>query len=80
MYNVGTKRADGVHESIRGTAEAPNPAVPGKLLVTFPLGKPLLYPNPAVPGKLLVTFPLGKPLPYPNPAVPGKLLVTFPLG
>jgi len=41
VYNVGTK-ANGEFEDIRGTAEAPNPAAPANLLVTFPIGK-LLY-------------------------------------
>ncbi len=38
MYNVGTK-ADGEFEDIKGTAEAPNPAAPAALLVTFPIGE-----------------------------------------
>jgi len=38
VYNVGTK-ADGEFEDIKGTAEAPNPAAPAALLVTFPIGE-----------------------------------------
>lgn len=38
VYNVGTRKTDNVQENIRGTAVAPNPAVPGKLLVTFAKG------------------------------------------
>lgn len=39
MFNVGTRKTDNFVENIRGTAEAPDPAAPGKLLVTFAKGK-----------------------------------------
>jgi hypothetical protein len=42
VYNVGTK-ADGEFEDIKGTAEAPNPAAPAALLVTFPIGECMVY-------------------------------------
>ncbi len=61
MYNVGTK-ADGEFEDIKGTAEAPNPAAPAALLVTFPIGEwwsdfSLVRVNPArVGGKNSCVF------------------------
>ena len=56
VHNLATIKANGTRQSIRGTAEAPNPAEPGRLIVTFALGK---YPsNPAEPGRLIVTFAL----------------------
>jgi lipocalin len=45
VYNVGTK-ADGEFEDIRGTAVAPNPATPAKLIVTFPRGRSSFLSDP----------------------------------